>query len=209
MNTDEDNSIDKKQDRSFKSPRSKAQGGKGKKKKSRIQLKSSQSHLETTRRKPTWCEGFRYVLQKSPLQSKYKTFHVAHIYCLVCEKFICDKCELLEHKDHSKESFYLPSNFESLLSHFSSFRVKLQQQQDQSLPDFENKINELNSNISKFFLTEEQRVEKYTKDLIESIITLKEQNKELILKYNQKFEDSLKNVLKEYYVFKETLTLCN
>jgi hypothetical protein len=86
--------------------------------------------------------------------------------------------------------------------------VKLQQQQDQTLYEFENRINELGSNISKFFLTEEQRVDKFTKDLIDSIMMLKEQNKDLILKYNQKFEDSLKNVLKEYYLFKETLTLC-
>jgi len=127
---------------------------------------------------------------------------------LICEKFICDKCDLLEHKDHSKESFFLPSNYESLLSHFSYFRVKLQQQQEQTLYDFEKKISELNINISKFFLTEEQRVEKFTKDLIDTIINLKEQNRELILKYNQKFEDSLKDVLKEYIVFKDQLTLC-
>ncbi len=55
MNNDEDNSIDKKQDRSFKSPRSKAQGGKGKKKKSIIFIKSSQGYLQATRRKSTRC----------------------------------------------------------------------------------------------------------------------------------------------------------
>lgn len=115
---------------------------------------------------------------------------------------------MIEHKDHSKESFFLPSNYESLLSHFSYFRVKLQQQQEQTLYDFEKRINDLNISISKFFLTEEQRVEKFTKDLIDTIINLKEQNRELILKYNQKFEDSLKDVLKEYNVFKDQLTLC-
>ena len=135
--------------------------------------------------------------------------YIAHIYCLMCEKFICDKCDLLEHKDHNKESFYLPSNYESLLSNFSTFRIKLQQQQEYSLSDFDSKIKILTNNILKFFQTEEQRVEKQTKELIDAIILLKNQNKDLISKYSQKFVENLNDISKQYKDFNETLTLCN
>ena len=126
----------------------------------------------------------------------------------MCEKFICDKCDLLEHKDHSKESFYLPSNYELLLSNFSSFKSKLEHQQEQNISNFETKIKDLNVNIMKFFQTEEQRVEKQSNELIEFVIQLKNQNKGLISKYSQKFDENFKEILNEYKEFKELLTLC-
>lgn len=126
----------------------------------------------------------------------------------MCEKFICDKCDLLEHKDHSKESFYLPSNYELLLSNFSSFKSKLEHQQEQNISNFETKIKDLNVNIMKFFQTEEQRVEKQSNELIEFVIQLKNQNKDLISKYSQKFDENFKEILNEYKEFKELLTLC-
>ena len=95
-----------------------------------------------------------------------------------------------------------------MLSNFSSFRIKLQKQQEQTLFEFENKIKDLTSNILKFFQNEEQRVDKFSQELIDSIIMLKNQNKELITKYSQKFEDSMKDILNEFTEFKETLTLC-
>lgn len=126
----------------------------------------------------------------------------------MCEKFICDKCDVIEHKDHSKESFSIPSKYKNLLDNLSLFASTLNEQKDQNIINFAERIKELKIKIDMFFHTECERIEKICNELNASVINLKNQNLELIRKYQQKFADNLMEVEKQYFEFNQNLVNC-
>jgi len=134
--------------------------------------------------------------------------NIVHILCTTCNEVICDKCELLNHKDHEREQLNLQNNDNFLVKIMQNFLEKIKNSNDGKFKDFNGKVDEIESLVESFFEAEIKKVERLTGEVVDLLQNLILKIQRLISMYKMKFKEQFNSIKGDYKKFCTELENC-
>ena len=110
--------------------------------------------------------------------------------------------------EHSTQDLKLAQNNDFVVNIFTNYYSKIKRTSDEELRHFEDKINEVDKMVDKFFVDELKRVDESTKQIIGLLNKLNEKIKKLISMYQQKFKEEFITVKEDYDKFRADMKDC-